>query len=152
MLTDFEFFIATLPDWDGKDRVKELEELVQADTVVFDKSEGGYYGNYSSKWVRRVISQVFRGGTDIIFSGKQGIGKSNLIRYLFPFEFTVMPNSPTEERLIANHVGIHEVEKLSNVPTEYSGGLICFLGNIDLSYTQIDIEQLYAQVLAEQKK
>lgn len=54
MLTDFEFFIATLPDWDGKDRVTELERLVKMQLVVY---AGGGVGTSP---VKRLIIEVIR--------------------------------------------------------------------------------------------
>lgn len=151
MLTDFEFFIATLPDWDGKDRVSELEKLVKIGTKIF-YADIGYCREYPRVWVRRIIRRIVEGVTDIFFVGEQGIGKSTLISYLFPFEHEIYPDLKTEARLIANCVSVHEVEYMPNLPTEYSGCLICYIGDIDYSYTNIDIKQLYAQVLAKQKK
>lgn len=151
MLTDFEFFIATLPDWDGKDRVSELEKLVKIETKIFYVDKG-YCRDYPYVWLRRIIIRTFQGVTDIFFVGKQGIGKSTLISYLFPFEHEIYPDLKTEARLTANCVSVHEVEYMPNLPAKYSGSLICYIGDIDYSYMNIDIKQLYAQVLAEQKK
>lgn len=151
MLTDFEFFIATLPDWDGKDRVSELEKLVKIETKIF-YADIGYCREYPCVWVRRIIRRTLHGVTNIFFVGEQGIGKSTLISYLFPFEYEIYPDLKTEARLIANCVSVHEVEYVPNLSVWWSGSLICHIRDIDYSYTDIDIKQLYAQVLAEQKK
>lgn len=152
-MTEFEFFIACLPEWDGKDRVTELEKLVKAETKIFiGRKNECYCRDYSDKWVRRVLKEVLRGVTDIFFIGEQGIGKSTLISHLFPFESIMCQNSFSEEKLIANCVSVHEVEELPNLPTEYAGTLFCNIGDIDYSYTDIDIKQLYAQVFEEERR
>ena len=150
-MTQFEEFITTLPDWDGKDRVRELEKLVKIETKIF-YADRGYRQDYPLVWLRRIIIRTLQGSTDIFFVGEQGIGKSTLISYLFPYEHEMYPDLKTEARLIANCVSVHEVEFMPNLPVRYSGSLICYIRNIDYSYTDIDIKQLYAQVLAEQKK
>lgn len=154
MLTEFEFFIAYLPDWDGKDRVTELEKLVKAETKILDENKGYRYRDYSDKWVRRVIREIRQGVTDIFFIGEQGCGKSTLIRYLLPFECLPYPEITNAETILtANCVSVHEAEQVPNrLPDDYSGSLICYIRDIDYSYIDIDIKQLYAQVLAEQKK
>lgn len=149
MLTDFEFFIATLPEWDGKDRVSELGKLVKIETKIF-YSDIGYCREYPRVWVRRIIRRILQGTTDIFFVGEQGIGKSTLISYLFPYKHEMYPE--TEARLIGNGVVIHETEFMPTLPVGYSGSLVCYIRDIDYSYTDIDIKQLYAQVFEEAKE
>lgn len=150
-MTQFEEFITTLPEWDGKDRVSELEKLVKIETKIF-YADIGYCREYPRVWVRRIIRRVLHGVTDIFFVGEQGIGKSTLISYLFPVEYEIYPDSKTEARVIGKSVIVHEVEYVPNLSVWYSGSLICYIRDIDYSYTDIDIKQLYAQVLAEQKE
>ena len=151
MLTDFEFFIATLPDWDGKDRVSELEKLVKIETKIF-YSDIGYCREYPRVWVRRIIRRILQGTTDIFFVGEQGIGKSTLISYLCPFKHEMYPDLKTEARLTGKGVVVHETELMPNLSVWYSGCLICYIRDIDYSYIDIDIKQLYAQVFAEGKE
>ena len=156
-MTDFEFFIATLPEWDGKDRVTELEKLVKAETKILDENDenkGYRYRDYSDKWVRRVIREILRGVTDIFFIGEQGCGKSTLIRYLLPFEYVPYQGMTNAETILtANCISVHEGEWVPNqLPDDYSGSLICYIRDIDYSYTDIDIKQLYAQVFEEAKE
>ena len=150
MLTDLEFFIATLPDWDGKDRVSELEELVKAGlTIYIDRNV------YISNWVEVSIIHTCVRGKDIIINGDQGIGKSTLTRFLFPFEKTEVPPQCKGDIGIAtieNGASFIETEDVSMLPASKYGLPILNIESIDYSYTGIDIEQLYAQVLAEQKK
>ena len=168
MMTDFERFISTLPEWDGKDRVSELEELVKAETIIFDKNKNNPtmpdsfeeflrmnedYRNYSDKWVNRVVYGAVYGAANIIFCGQQGIGKSTLIRWLFPCDrVKIWQETKFDRGLMTNGTSIGESEFLPDLSASYSGSLICYVGKIDYSYTQIDIKQLYAQVLAEQKE
>ncbi len=156
-MTEFKFFIACLPEWDGKDRVTELEKLVKAETKILDENDenkGYRYRDYSDKWVRRVIREILRGVTDIFFIGEQGIGKSTLIRYLLPFECLPYQSITNAETILsANCISVHEAERFPNqLPDDYSGSLICYLSEIDYSYTNIDIKQLYAQVFALEEK
>ena len=150
MLTDFEFFIATLPERDGKDRVSELEKLVKIETKIF-YSDIGYYREYPRVWVRRIIRRILQGTTDIFFVGEQGIGKSTLISYLSPYGHEMYPDLKTEARLIGNCVIVHETEFMPTLSVGYSGSLVCYIRDIDYSYIDIDIKQLYAQVFAEAK-
>lgn len=153
-MTDFEFFIACLPEWDGKDRVTELEKLVKAETKILDENNGHRYRDYSDKWVRRVIREILRGVTDIFFIGEQGCGKSTLIRYLLPFEYVPYQGMTNAETILtANCISVHEGEWVPNqLPDDYSGSLICHIRDIDYFYTNIDIKQLYAQVFEEAKE
>lgn len=152
-MTQFEKFTTTLPKWDGKDRVTELEKLVKAETKILDENNGHRYRDYSDKWVRRVIREILRGVTDIFFIGEQGCGKSTLIRYLLPFEYVPYQGMTNAETILtANCISVHEGEWVPNqLPDDYSGSLICHIRDIDYSYTDIDIKQLYAQVFAEAK-
>lgn len=151
MLTDFEFFIATLPEWDNKDRVSELEKLVKIETKIF-YSDIGYCREYPRVWVRRIIRRILQGTTDIFFVGEQGIGKSTLISYLCPFKHEMYPDLKTEARLTGKGVVVHETELMPNLSVWYSGCLVCYIRDIDYSYTNIDIKQLYAQVFEEEKE
>ncbi len=153
-MTEFEFFIACLPEWDGKDRVTELEKLVKAETKILNDKIGYRYRDYSDKWVRRVIREILRGVTDIFFIGEQGLGKSTLIRYLLPFEYVPYQEITNVETILTVHcVSVHEAERVPNqLPDDYSGTLICHIKDIDYSYTDIDLKQLYAQVFAEAKE
>lgn len=152
-MTEFEEFISTLPKWDDKDRVTELEKLVKAETKILNEKHGYRYRDYSNEWVRRVIREILRGITDIFFIGEQGLGKSTLIRYLLPFECVPYQGITNVETILtANCLGVHEAERVPNqLPDDYSGTLICHIKDIDYSYTDIDLKQLYAQVLAEKK-
>lgn len=151
MLTDFEFFIATLPDWDGKDRVSELEKLVKAGfAICIDRN---YV--YISNWVEESIIHTCVRGKDIIINGDQGIGKSTLTRFLFPFEKTEVPPQCKGDigiTTIENGASFIETEDVSMLPASKYGLSILNIESIDYSYTNIDIKQLYAQVLAEQNK
>lgn len=153
-MTQIEEFMATLPEWDGKDRVTELEKLVKAETKILDENNGHRYRDYSDKWVRRVIREILRGVTDIFFIGEQGCGKSTLIRYLLPFEYVPYQGMTNAETILtANCISVHEGEWVPNqLPDDYSGSLICHIRDIDYSYTNIDIKQLYAQVFTLEKK
>ena len=68
MLTDFEFFIATLPDWDGKDRVSELEKLVEVKTGIYMHKD---YHFFVGRWVSLSIIKARDGDSGLIFLGKQ---------------------------------------------------------------------------------
>ena len=150
-MTQFEEFITTLPEWDGKDRVRELEKLVKIETKIF-YSDIGYCREYPRVWVRRIIRRILQGTTDIFFVGEQGIGKSTLISYLFPYEYEMYPDLKTEARLTGNGVVIHETEFMPTLSVGYSRSLVCYIRDIDYSYTDIDIKQLYAQVFALEEK
>lgn len=150
-MTQFEEFITTLPEWDGKDRVRELEKLVKIETKIF-YSDIGYCREYPRVWVRRIIRRILQGTTDIFFVGEQGIGKSTLISYLFPYEYEMYPDLKTEARLTGNGVVIHEAEFMPTLSVGYSRSLVCYIRDIDYSYTDIDIKQLYAQVFALEEK
>lgn len=151
MLTDFEFFIATLPEWDGKDRVTELEKLVKAGLAIcIDRN---YV--YISNWVKGLIIHTCVRGKDIIINGDQGIGKSTLTRFLFPFEKTEVPPQCKGDigiTTIENGASFIETEDVSMLPTSKYGLSILNIKSIDYSYIQIDIKQLYAQVFAEAKE
>lgn len=151
MLTEFEFFIATLPDWDGKDRESELEELVKAGLAIcIDRN---YV--YISNWVEVSIIHTCVRGKDIIINGDQGIGKSTLTRFLFPFEKTEVPPQCKGDIGIAtieNGASFIETEDVSMLPASKYGIPILNIESIDYSYTNIDIKQLYAQVLAKEKE
>lgn len=145
-MTDFEFFIATLPDWDGKDRVTELEKLVKMQLVAY---AGGGVGTSP---VKRLIIEVVRKNTNIMFCGKQGIGKSTFAKWLYPFEQKEMIQRWKEVEIVSlpnNSLILETTEK--NPPT-FGRTSYCHLKAIDYSYTNIDIKQLYAQVLAEEKE
>lgn len=58
----------------------------------------------------------------------------------------------TEARLTDNGVLIHETEFMPTLSVGYSGSLVCYIRDIDYSYTDIDIKQLYAQVFEEAKE
>ena len=150
MLTDFEFFIATLPEWDSKDRVAELEKLVKAGLAIcIDRN---YV--YISNWVEVSIIHTCIRGKDIIINGDQGIGKSTLTRFLFPFEKTEVPPQCKGDigiTTIENGASIIETEDVSIIPASKYGFPILNIESIDYSYTNIDIKQLYAQVFAEEK-
>lgn len=150
-MTQFEEFITTLPEWDGKDRVTELEKLVKIETKIF-YADIGYCREYPRVWVRRIIRRILQGTTDIFFVGEQGIGKSILISYLCPFKHEMYPDLKTEARLIGKSVVVHETELMPNLSVWYSGCLVCYIRDIDYSYIDIDIKQLYAQVFAEAKE
>lgn len=94
-MTDFEFFIATLPDWDGEDRVTELEKLVKMQLVTY---AGGGVGTSP---VKRLIIEVIRKNTNIMFCGKQGIGKSTFARWLYPFEQEEMMQRGKEVEMVS---------------------------------------------------
>lgn len=151
MLTDFEFFIATLPDWDGKDRVSELQRFVKAGfAICIDRN---YV--YISNWVEGSIIHTCVRGKDIIINGDQGIGKSTLTRFLFPFEKTEVPPQCKGDigiTTIENGASFIETEDVSMLPASKYGLSILNIESIDYSYTNIDIKQLYAQVFTEQKK
>lgn len=146
MLTDFEFFIATLPDWDGKDRVTELERLVKMQLVVY---AGGGVGTSP---VKRLIIEVIRKNTNIMFCGKQGIGKSTFARWLYPFEQEDMKQIWKEVEIVSLPNNSLIMETTEEKPPLLNKTSYCYITAIDYSYTEIDIKQLYAQVLAEQKK
>lgn len=142
----FIHFMRYLPKWDGKDRVEEFKKLVPMYLVVYS---GGGCG---TSCISKLIIEVCKKNTDIVFCGTQGVGKSTLIRWLYPFEQTEIP-SPyhrTEARRTPNgSILIETTHEPKNVRKKTS---YCYLEQIDLSYTQIDIKQLYAQVLAEEKE
>lgn len=146
MLTDFEFFIATLPDWDCKDRVSELERLVKMQLVVYT---GGGVGTSP---VRKLIIEVIRKNTNIMFCGKQGIGKSTFARWLYPFEQEEMIQRWKEVEMVSLPNNSLLMETTEEEPLTFGRTSYCHLGEIDYSYTNIDIKQLYAQVLAEEKE
>lgn len=146
MLTDFEFFIATLPDWDGKDRVTELERLVKMQLVVY---AGGGVGTSP---VKRLIIEVIRKNTNIMFCGKQGIGKSTFARWLYPFEQEEMIQIWKEVEIVSLPNNSLILETTEEEPLTFERTSYCHLCEIDYSYTNIDIKQLYAQVLAKQKE
>lgn len=146
MLTDFEFFIATLPDWDGKDRVTELERLVKMQLVVY---AGGGVGTSP---VKRLIIEVIRKNTNIMFCGKQGIGKSTFARWLYPFEQEEMIQRWKDVEIVSLPNNSLIMETTLDEPLYFGRTSYCYLGEIDYTYTGIDIKQLYTQVLAEQKE
>lgn len=146
MLTDFEFFIATLPDWDGKDRVAELEKLVKMQLVVY---AGGGVGTSP---VRKLIIEVIRKNTNIMFCGKQGIGKSTFARWLYPFEQEEMKQIWKEVEIVSLPNNSLILETTEEEPLSFGRTSYCHIRDIDYSYTNIDIKQLYAQVLALEEK
>ena len=146
MLTDFEFFIATLPDWDGKDRVSELEKLVKMQLVAY---AGGGVGTSP---VKRLIIEVIRKNTNIMFCGKQGIGKSTFARWLYPFEQKEMIQRWKDVEMVSLPNNSLILETTEEKPLTFGRTSYCHLKAIDYTYTSIDIKQLYAQILAEQKK
>lgn len=150
-MTRFKEFITTLPEWDGKDRVSELEKLVKIETKIF-YSDIGYCREYPRVWVRKTIRRILQGTTDIFFVGEQGIGKSTLISYLCPFKHEMYPAFKAEARLIGNGVVVYETEFMPTLSVGYSRSLVCYIRDIDYSYTDIDIKQLYAQVFEEAKE
>ena len=139
-MTDFEFFIATLPDWDGKDRVTELERLVKMQLVVYT---GGGVGTSP---VRKLIIEVIRKNTNIMFCGKQGIGKSTFARWLYPFEQEEMKQIWKEVEMVSLPNNSLILETTEEKPLTFERTSYCHLCEIDYSYTSIDIKQLYAQV------
>lgn len=145
-MTKFEEFIQTLPEWDGKDRVAEFSKCVEMRLAVYS---GGGAG---TSCISKLIIEVCKKNTDIVFYGEQGIGKSTLIRWLYPFEQKEItsPFHRTEASQIANGSIIiettHEPKSIRE-KTSY-----CFIDRIDYSYTNIDIKQLYAQVYTEAKE
>ena len=144
-MTQFEEFITTLPEWDSKDRVTELEKLVKAEIKIFYTKIG--FTQYPYAWPRILIKKILQGVTDIFFVGEQGVGKSTLISYLFPFKHEMYPAFKAEARLIGNGVVVYETEFMPTLSVGHSESLICYIGDIDYSYTEIDVKQLYAQVL-----
>lgn len=142
----FTQFMNSLPKWDGKDRVLEFENFVSMSLIVYS---GGGCG---TSCISKLIIEACKKNTDIVFCGIQGIGKSTLLRWLYPFEQTEItsPYHRTEAKEIPNgSILIETTHELKNVRKKTS---YCYFRQIDLSYTQIDIKQLYAQVLAEAKE
>ena len=155
MLTDFEFFIATLPDWDGKDRVTELQNLVNAAITVYDKGKEVRFTNRVRVLIEECFKDNYNRVCNLMFCGKQGMGKSTFARWLFPFykQETRSPYNEYWTGMVANECLIMESEERpSCVSSPYTEDILCELKVIDYSYTGIDIKQLYAQVLAERKK
>lgn len=139
-------FMNSLPEWDGKDRVVEFENFVSMSLIVYS---GGGCG---TSCISKLIIEVCKKNTDIVFCGIQGMGKSTLLRWLYPFEQTEItsPYHRTEAREIPNgSILIETTHELKNIRKKTS---YCYFRQIDLAYTQIDIKQLYAQVLAEAKE
>lgn len=145
-MTDFEFFIATLPDWDGEDRVTELEKLVKMQLVTY---AGGGVGTSP---VKRLIIEVIRKNTNIMFCGKQGIGKSTFARWLYPFEQEEMMQRGKEVEMVSLPNNSLIFETTEKKPPTFGRTSYCHLKAIDYSYTNIDIKQLYAQVFEEERR
>lgn len=145
-MTDFTEFIYSLPQWDGKDRVSELQRLVSIKTGIYIFKD---YHFILGDWVTMSILKVCDGGEGLIFQGTQGIGKSTLIRWLFPFRQEVSSREGVEIATTASGTKLIETEDVSILPVDTIGLPILYLEYIDYSYTSIDVKQLYAQVLAK---
>ena len=87
-----------------------------------------------------------------MFCGKQGIGKSTFARWLYPFEQEEMIQIWKEVEIVSLPNNSLILETTEEKPLTFERTSYCHLCEIDYSYTSIDIKQLYAQVLAEQKK
>lgn len=145
-MTQFETFMNSLPEWDGKDRIAEFSKCIEMRLVVYS---GGGSG---TSCISKLIMEVCKKNTDILFCGKQGIGKSTLLRWLYPFEQKEItsPFHRTEAKQIAN--GSIIIETMHETRSIRKKTSYCYIDKIDYSYTKIDIRQLYAQVLAEAKE
>lgn len=151
-MTEFEFFIACLPEWDGRDRVSELETRVKTKITFYEekKHETGYIINFA-RLLKECCSDNRNRIIFLTLAGKQGIGKSTFARWLFPFSYSFTEKN--RSGLGANDVVVIEEEEYStDTYSPYINDIVCEIFAIDYSYTNIDIKQLYAQVLTEQKK
>lgn len=157
-MTQFEEFISTVPKWDGTDRVTELKRLANVTITMYARNKARRDANS----VRTLIEEVCRDNSHrfcyFTFYGKQGIGKSFFARWLFPFyeEETPFPFHERWTGMVTNGCLIMESEdRPSRVPSLFADNMLyilCEIEAIDFSYTNIDIKQLYAQVLAEEKE
>lgn len=149
-MTQFEEFITALPEWDGKNRVAELEARIKA-TITFS-SENKEVEHIDI--VRLIKECCCRDNSDRIctltFYGVPGVNKRAFVRWLLPFsrlyKKTQFHNNRTG--LIANDISIFEIKKLPRyVPTRWTNDIYLEIIELDCSYTDIDIKQLYAQIL-----
>lgn len=149
-MTQFKEFITTLPEWDGKDRIAELTRRIKINLSLYDMNDETVQ---RSTVMVNLLKALFH-RIDTVIVGKQGIGKSTFIRWIYPFiDGERLPQDREDVTLyiIANKVLILECNEF--IPLKVSGKvLICEIIDIDYSYIDIDIKQLYAQVFAEAKE
>lgn len=149
-MTQFEEFITTLPEWDSKDRIAELTRRIKINLSLYDMDdETVQRSTVMVNFLKALFHRI-----DTVIVGKQGIGKSTFIRWIYPFiDGERLPQDREDVTLyiIANKVLILECNEF--IPLKVSGKvLICEIIDIDYSYIDIDIKQLYAQVFAEAKE
>jgi predicted P-loop ATPase len=83
MYNPFKEYFNNLPEWDGHDYIKDVSELVKTD-------DNDFWYKAFTKWLVGMVATSLDdksiNHTVIVFSGKQGIGKSTFIRNLLPPE------------------------------------------------------------------
>lgn len=150
MMTQFEYFRRSLPEWDGKNRVAELESKIKA-TITFHKTCKALEHINIMRMLKECCGDNSNRVLFLTFSGKQGIGKSIFARWLFPFSYLFAKSAlPYQDwtGMIANEVIIVEKEELpKNMFSPYINDIVCEITEIDYSYINIDIKQLYAQIV-----
>lgn len=150
-MTQFKEFITALPEWDSIDRVAELTRRIKINLSLYDKDDETLQ---HSTLIVNLLKALFH-RIDTVIVGKQGIGKSTFIRWIYPFIDEERPPQDREDGtlyIIANKVLILECKELFPLRVEDCDKvLVCEIININYSYTNIDVKQLYAQVFAEEK-
>lgn len=146
-MTQFEEFKQNLPEWDGNDRVAELMRFVIADTelVTFKHKQL----DCTTVWPRFLVKYcIDEGRANIVIQGEQGIGKSTFVRWLCPFIENKEPQMTFMQ--IGNSLLFEtQSEILPEIKPDNCGTdiFICHIKFLQFKYTQIDLEQLYAQIL-----
>lgn len=84
LYSPYKDYLNNLPEWDGRDYIEEL-----ASSVTTTQPE--HFKKCLQKWFVAAIASIYKEGqinhTALIFSGKQGIGKTTWFHTIFPKEF-----------------------------------------------------------------
>lgn len=137
-----------LPQWDGRDRVGELADTVQSDWDCWKELFRIWLRSMVSQW--RGINRMYGATMVLMFTGKQGTGKSTFMKRLLPPELSSyyvdridFTNKKEAERALVRFclINLDEFDQISPRQTAF---LKHILQKSDVSYRKMyqdDIEQ-----------
>lgn len=142
---EYKEFFKSLPKWDGKDRVSELQQLVKIRATHLPPR--GKRSN-EADWFNFVVRQVVVSGkADAVIAGNEA---DELIAWLCPFAEVLI------EEIVDNLLSVNEgsvlvagnktLHAIASTP-RYKWTIAMEIWKIDNNYKSLDVKQLYAQIL-----